>query len=184
MDLFAAIETRASALKLRDPAPSHEHLQRILQAGGRAPDHGKLAPWRFTVIQGEARHALGELMAQSLKARNPEAEADELRREHNKALRAPCIIAVAAHITPSQKAPEVEQLLAAGAATQNMLLAAHALGYGAMWKTGPAAYNPAIKTALGFASEDHIVALIYIGSIEIAGEPRASVIEERVKWME
>ena len=65
-----------------------------------------------------------------------------------------------------------------------MLLAAHALGYGAMWKTGPAAYNPAIKTAFGFAEEDHLVALIYLGSIEIAGEPRASAIEERLKWME
>lgn len=184
MDLLTAINSRASALKLCDPAPSREHLQLILEAGGRAPDHGKLAPWRFTVLQGQARNVLGELMAQSLKARKPDADADELRREHNKALRAPCIIAVAAHITPSQKVPEVEQVLAAGAATQNMLLAAHALGYGAMWKTGPAAYNPAIKTALGFASEDHIIALIYLGTIEIAGEPRASLIEERVKWMD
>jgi len=184
MDLFTAIETRASALKLCDPAPSHEHLQRILQAGGRAPDHGKLAPWRFTILQGEARLVLGELMAQSLKDRNPAADADELRRERNKAMRAPCIIAVAAHITRPHKVPEIEQVLAAGAAAQNMLLAAHAMGYGAMWKTGPAAYNSAIKTALGFAEEDHLVALIYLGSIEIAGEPRASVIEERLKWME
>ena len=183
MDLFTAINTRASALKICEPAPSREHLQLILEAGARAPDHGKLAPWRFTVLQGEARHVLGELTAQSLKARNPEADADELRREHKKSLRAPCIIAVAAHITPSQKVPEIEQVLAAGAAAQNMLLTAHALGYGAMWKTGPAAYNPAIKTAFGFTTKDHIVALIYIGSIEIAGEPRAAVLEERVKWM-
>ncbi len=183
MDLLTAIKTRASALKIRDPAPSREHLQLILEAGARAPDHGKLAPWRFTVLQGEARHVLGELMAQSLKARNPEADADELRREQKKALRAPCIIAVAAHITPSQKVPEIEQALAVGAAAQNMLLTAHALGYGAMWKTGPAAYNPAIKTALGFTTEDHIVALIYIGSIEIAGELRAAALEDRVKWM-
>ncbi|MGD9843459.1 MAG: nitroreductase [Steroidobacteraceae bacterium] len=184
MDLFTAIDTRASALKLCEPAPSHEHLLRILQAGGRAPDHGKLAPWRFVVIQGAARDAIGELMGQRLLERNLAATSEELQRERRKVLRAPCIIVAAATIEKPHKVPEIEQVLAVGAAVQNMFLTAHALGYGAMWKTGAPAYDSAIKKLLGLSVEDHIVALLYLGSIEIAGAQRPSVLDERVWWLE
>lgn len=184
MDLFTAIATRASAIKLCDPAPSHEHLLQILQAGTLAPDHGKLAPWRFVVMQKTARAALGELMAQGHLQRNPDATPDELQRERNKVLRAPCIIAAAAQIKKPHKVPEIEQVLAVGAAVQNMFLAAHALGYGVMWKTGPAAYDAAIKHHLGLATDDHIVALLYLGSAEVAGTPRTLTLDDRVKWFE
>jgi nitroreductase len=184
MDLFAAIETRVSALKLCEPAPSREHLLRILQAGGRAPDHGKLAPWRFIVIQGAARNALGELMAQRLLQRNSVITDEELQRERRKVLRAPCIIAATATVTKPHKVPEIEQVLAVGAAVQNMFLAAHALGYGVMWKTGAPAYDASIKAHLGLAVADHIVALLYLGSIDIPGEQRPTVLDERVRWLD
>jgi nitroreductase len=183
MDLFTAIHSRASAIKLREPAPSREHLQQIIDAGARAPDHGKLAPWRFVVLQGQARAALGDLMAQGLRSRNPAATTDELQRERDKPLRAPCIIAVAAHPIKPHKVPEIEQTVAVGAAVQNMFLAAHALGHGVMWKTGPAAYDPAIKQYLGLADEDLVVGLLYLGSVAMAGTARAPVIDGRVRWL-
>ncbi len=184
MDLFTAIATRASAIKLREPAPTHEHLLQILQAGAQAPDHGKLAPWRFTVIQNAARAELGELIAQGLLRRNPAATDDELQRERDKVMRVPCLIAVAAQIKKQHKIPEIEQVLAAGAAVQNMFLTAHALGYGVMWKTGPAAYDATVKAHLGIAEDDPIVALLYLGSLDVAGNPRTPTLDERVQWFE
>lgn len=184
MDLFTAIDTRASALKLIAPAPSRDHLQRILAAGARAPDHGKLAPWRFVVLGNAARAQLGDAMAQDLQARDAKADADTLQRERDKASRAPCIVAVAARITKPHKVPESEQILAVGAAAQNMFLAAHALGYGAMWKTGPAAYSAIVKRMLGLHEDDHIVALLYLGTLGTLGPQRAPALDDRVVWLD
>lgn len=184
MDLFTAIDTRASAVKLSEPAPTTEHLQRIIDAGARAPDHGKLSPWRFVVLGNHARQQLGEIMAQGLLARDPDADDEQLQRERNKVGRAPCIVAVAAHITHPHKVPASEQIHAAVAAVQNMFLAAHALGYGAMWKTGPAVYSPQAKQLLGLNEQDHIVALLYLGTLEKPATPRDVAHKEPVKWLD
>ena len=184
MDLFTAIDTRASAVKLSEPAPSHEHLQRIIAAGARAPDHGQLAPWRFVVLGSNARAQLGEAMVQALLVRDPDADADQVQRERKKVGRAPCIIAVAASITRQYKVPESEQMLAVAAAVQNMFLAAHALGYGAMWKTGAAAYDPNVKRLLALAEDDHIIALLYLGTVTLPGTQREPVLNDRVKWLD
>ena len=136
MDLLTGIQTRTSALKLSAPGPTREHIEQIIHAGARAPDHGRLRPWRFVVLDGAAREKLGDAMAEVLRARIPQATPEQLAAERGKALRAPTLIAVAAHITKG-KIPDVEQVAAASAAAQNMFLAAHALGYGVMWKTGP-----------------------------------------------
>jgi len=184
MDLFTAIDTRASAIKLIAPAPTRAHLQRIIDAGARAPDHGKLGPWRFVVLGDHARAQLGEAMAQDLLTRDANADADSLQRERNKAARAPCIIAVAARITRQHKVPESEQVQAVSAAVQNMLLATHALGYGVMWKTGPAASSSTVKRLLGLQEDDHLVALLYLGTLGALGPQRAPLIDDRVTWLE
>lgn len=183
MDIFTAIDTRVSAIKLGETAPSREHLLRIMAAGARAPDHGKLAPWQFVVIEGAARATLSEAMAAALLAREPASSADQLQRERDKALRAPCIIAIAAKTKRPHKVPEIEQVLAVGAAVQNMFLAAHALGYGVMWKTGPAVYAANVKATLGWQSEDHIVGFLYLGNINIAGTPRAAQLDGHARWL-
>lgn len=183
MDLFEAIATRASAIKLADPGPSREQLQRIIEAGARAPDHGRLAPWRFVVIEGAARDRLGNAMAESLRARDAAADEAQLQREREKVTRAPVIIAVAAHTKPGHKVPESEQVLAVAAAVENMFLTAHALGYGAMWKTGPSAYDARVKTALGLAVEDQVVAFLYLGTTAMVGKARPGLIEDRVQWL-
>jgi nitroreductase len=170
MDLLTGIETRASALKLSAPGPTREQIEQILRAGMRAPDHGRLRPWRFVVLEGDARKKLGDAMAELLRAKSPQATAEQLDAERNKVMRAPTIVVAAARITKG-KIPDVEQVAAVSAGVQNMFLAAHALGVGAMWKTGAAAYAASAKTALGLQPEDHIVAFLYLGTIATSGTP-------------
>lgn len=181
MDLLSSIESRTSATKLAEPGPTREHLQRIINAGARAPDHGRLQPWRFVVLEGAARAKLGDAMASMLRAKMPDATEDQLASERAKAQRAPTIVAVAATITKG-KIPEIEQVLAVGAAVQNMFLAANALGYGAMWKTGGAAYDPKIKELLGLSAQDHIVALLYLGTTVTPG-PLIPSNDPQVRWL-
>jgi len=163
MELIEALTTRATAKTYGADAPTRDHLALALQAAVRAPDHGRLRPWRFMLIEGNQRRKFGELLAESAKRRVPGLSDGDLQRERDKALRAPMIIVVACRVVPGTKVPAIEQILAAGAATQNILLALHSLGYAAAWKTGEAAYDTDVKRALGFAADDHIVGFVYVG---------------------
>jgi nitroreductase len=166
MDALETLMTRRSPTKLAEPAPSPEALSQAMAAAVRAPDHGKLRPWRFLVIDTPARAAFAEVMAQCLKRQQPEANEEMLAREREKAFRAPMIVVAVARMQPNHpKIPDVEQLLAAGAATQNFWLALHAQGYGVMWKTGAPAYDAEVKRQLGLAASDQIVGFLYVGSI-------------------
>jgi len=163
---------RVSPAQLAEPGPSATALEKILAAAARAPDHGRMQPWRFLVIEGAARERFGEVMAQSLLRREPDAPTGKLEAERKKALRAPVIVVVGAAVKENPKVPDVEQIVAAGAACENMLLAAHALGFGGFWRTGPVAYDAEVKRALGLAESDSIVGIIYMGSIAIAGQSK------------
>ena len=182
MELLQGIQSRTSALRLSAPGPGREHIEQILRAGARAPDHGRLRPWRFIVLEGDARARLGDAMATILKAKFPDAQPAQLDAERSKAMRAPVIIAVAAKIVKS-KIPEIEQVTAVAAAVQNMFLAANALGYGAMWKTGGAAYDTSIKDMFGLAPEDHIVALLYLGTTGTPGPLVEAQTDEVTRWL-
>ena len=163
---------RQSARVTTDPAPDEGALQLMLESAVRAPDHGRLQPWRFVIIRGAGRERFGDLMAGYLARARPGIEAEALSKARKKALRAPLIIVVAAIIDRSGKIPEIEQILSAGAAAQNILLAACALGFNAVWKTGAAVYDDQVKTALGLQSKDAVVGVLYIGS-EPGGAPAA-----------
>jgi nitroreductase len=163
VDVLEALNTRATAKTYGANAPTQEHLGIALQAAVRAPDHGRLRPWRFMLIEGGQRRQFGELLAASAKRRAPGLSDGDLQRERDKALRAPLIIVVACRAVPGTKVPTIEQILAAGAATQNLLLALLALGYAAAWKTGGAAYDTEVKKSLGLAADDHVVAFVYVG---------------------
>ena len=163
MDALEALTTRSTAKTCGDTAPSKEHLAIVLQAAVRAPDHGRLRPWRFMLIEGNQRRQFGDMLAASALRRVPGLSTGDLTRERDKAMRAPLIILVACRIVPGTKIPVIEQILAAGAAAQNILLALHTLGYAAAWKTGEAVYDPGVKQALGLAADDHLVGLIYTG---------------------
>jgi nitroreductase len=184
MNALAAIETRRSAVKLGEPGPGRAHLETILRAGARAPDHGRLEPWRFFVFQGDAREILAAAAAAQRSARFPNTTPGVLAQVRSRFFRAPVVIVVAASIAREAMAPETEQLLAAGAATQNMWLAAHALGYGAMWKTGDLAYDPMFKASLGLPAEDHIVAFLHVGAPIGLGPVRDVDTSRVTRWVE
>jgi nitroreductase len=171
MEAIDLLMTRDSALKLEEPGPSEGELEQMLQSAVRAPDHGRLRPWRFVVIPTNQRARFGEVMAESMRRRMPETAADMLQRERDKAMRAPIIVAVAAHLQKGHRIPEIEQLSAVAAAAQNLMLAAPAQGYGAMWKTGDAAYDPWVREQLGLSSEDEIIGFLYIGTRSGGGSP-------------
>jgi nitroreductase len=164
MEAIEALTSRRSPAQFTEPAPDEAALEAILRAAMRAPDHGKLKPWRFFVLRGDARKRFGDLMAEAMRRREPEAPANMIEREREKPLRAPLIVVLAAAIKEGHKIPVIEQLLAAGAAAQNVMLAAHALGFAAAWKTGAPAYDNYVKEALGLASSDAIVGFLYLGT--------------------
>ncbi|HJS84321.1 MAG TPA: nitroreductase [Acetobacteraceae bacterium] len=169
MDAMELLLGRHSATRLAAPGPDRPALETMLRAALRAPDHGRLRPWRFIVIPEERREAFGDLLARSLQARQPDVAPEELARERGKALRAPLIVVAAAHLRRGHKIPEAEQIISTGAAAEHVMLAAQAMGFGAMWKTGGPAYDPAVKQALGLDAGDAIVGFLYIGTE--AGEP-------------
>ena len=172
MDPIEALTTRVSIPQLVEPAPAGEDLDTILRAAVSAPDHGRLRPWRFLVIEGEARTRLGEMWADALARREPEADAEALARETRKPLRAPLVIAVCAIVDPENKIPVIEQVLSAGSAAQNILIASHSLGYGGMWRTGANAYDETVKAALGLEEKDALVGYLYLGTAR--GRPRVN----------
>jgi nitroreductase len=164
MDALELMLRRESALKLQPPGPSAAELGVMFDCAVRAPDHGRLRPWHFIVIGSGQRAGFGEVMADSLRRRDPSASGAALQKERDKAFRAPVIVVVAAKLRRGHKIPEIEQIASASAAAQTILLAAPALGYGAVWKTGAPAYDPAVKAALGLEADDEIIGFIYIGT--------------------
>jgi nitroreductase len=164
MQAIEALLRRYSARSLTEPAPDEAALALILESATRAPDHGRLRPWRFIVIRAEDRPAFGELLAAHARRNNSSISDEAVERERRKAWRAPLIIVVAAIVTAHGKVPAIEQILSAGAAAQNMLQAAFVLGFNAVWKTGGAAYEDSVKSALGLESKDAIVGFLYVGT--------------------
>jgi nitroreductase len=164
MEAIDLLRTRYSASKLGAPAPSAEAVDAMLEAAARAPDHGRLQPWRLILIEGDARRSFGEILAESLARRNPLAGEPALTREREKALRAPLIIVVTTRCDRSGKIPIVEQIVSAGCAAHGLMLAAFAQGLGAFWRTGEAAYDEAVKRALGVGSDDLIIGFIFVGT--------------------
>ncbi|HVP33117.1 MAG TPA: nitroreductase [Steroidobacteraceae bacterium] len=172
MQAIDALVMRRSATALTEPAPDTGALELIFASAVRAADHGRLRPWRFVVVRGAARAAFGELLAAHLARSQPTASAESLQRERDKALRAPMIIVVAAHVNAAVKIPPLEQILSAGVAAGHIMLAALALGYNAMWKTGGAAYDAEVGRALGLDTGDVIVGFLYVGTE--AGRPNVA----------
>ena len=165
MELLEGLISRTSAGKLAAPGPAPEQLARMLEAADRAPDHGRLKPWRLIVLDDARRSAFAAAAIEGRRHRAPAPTTDQLRIEGEKIWRSPTIVVVGCVIDRANiKVPEVEQLLAAGAAAQNLMLAAHGLGFGAMWKTGPAAYDSGVRQAVGLAAQDHIVAIMHLGT--------------------
>jgi nitroreductase len=187
MEALEAVLTRQSVPPafLRAPAPDDAALERILAAGACAPDHGRLRPWRFIVIRGRARERLGEVFVEALAKRQPDAPEAAIEQERTRPLRAPLLIAVAAKVARQHpKIPEIEQILSTAAAAQNILLAAHAQGFGAKWLTGANAYDEHVQRALGLGPDDRLLGFIHVGTVDGAppAVPHADPREHTVEW--
>ncbi len=165
MELFDAVQTRSSAARLSEPGPTPADLGKLLNAAQRAPDHGRLRPWRLIVLAGAVREAFTAAAAEAKRARLPAMTGEQLAAERDKMNRSPTIVVIGCAVNREQsKIPEIEQVVAVGAAAENLFLAAHAMGYGVMWKTGAAAYDPKVKATLGLRPDDHIIAIMHLGA--------------------
>ncbi len=164
-DALELLTTRRSfkALELAGPPPSAADLETILTVASRVPDHGKLTPWRFIVFEGEARRSAGAAIATAFHAKYPDAKPEHVEAERARLMRAPLVVAVISRAAPHVKIPEWEQVLSAGAAAMNLVLAAHALGYGASWITEWYAYDRGVLDALGLAPHERIAGFVHIG---------------------
>jgi nitroreductase len=129
----------------------------------RVPDHGKLAPWRFVVFEGEARAAAGDVIAEVFRQKQPDATAEQISFERNRLARAPLVIAVISRAGPHVKVPEWDQHLSAGASAMSLVIAAHAMGYAASWITEWYAYDRAVTELLGVAANERIAGFVHIG---------------------
>lgn len=166
MDVLEAIRTRRSVGHVRPEPPPRALIEQIIEAATWAPNHRLTEPWRFFVLAGEARVALGETMARS-KVGPPTdddpGQTEAFNRIKAKPLRAPVIVAVAVEPRSGPKVVEIEEVAAGAAAVQNLLLAAHALGLAAIWRTGDPAYDPAVKALFGLSERAHLLGFVYLG---------------------
>jgi nitroreductase len=185
MEIFEAIHGRLTTSKVKPDALPREVVEKLLSAGAQAPNHYKARPWRFVVLTGDGRKKLGDVMAASFLDRNPATPPEGLDKTRALPLRAPVVIAIGADKPADTKIIEIENVSSASAAAQNILLAAHAQGLGAIWRTGEWARDSKVKEFLGFAEDQHIVGFIYVGYPDVMPEPYVRQgFEDRVTWVE
>ncbi len=172
------------AKELTDPAPDDTQLRQIIEVAMHAPDHGRLCPYRFITIRGDARHALAEVFAAAVKRRDAEVSEAYVAKQKDKPLRSPLIVVVVASLTDNPKIPQVEQMLSAGAAAHNVLLASNAMGFGSIWLTGDNAYDSSVCKALGLASSEKIIGFIYLGTEKRIwpSPPKPDVDKKITRW--
>jgi nitroreductase len=151
-----------SAKTMKGPGPTADQLRRILAAGVRVPDHGKLTPWRFIVFEGEGRARMGNILAECI-AGERDTSPERVEQERNRFMRAPVVIGVVSRIREQIPIPVWEQELSAGAVCMTIVLAAHAMGFVANWITEWCAYHPKVLASLGLKPTERIAGFIYIG---------------------
>jgi len=165
------LHERNAAPKLESPGPDAAALENMFRAALRAPDHAWLQPWRFLVVEGESRVALGRVFRRSLLAEDSAADAAALDKAAAAPLRAPLVVVVVCRYTDHPKVPEFEQLLSAGCAAHAMLLAAEAQGYAGIWRTGRYAEDIRVARDLGLQDNEHIIGFLYFGTRQ--GSPKS-----------
>ncbi len=185
MEILDAIHGRLTIKKVKQDALPRETIEKLLSAAVQAPNHHNVRPWRFVVLTGNGRNKLGDVMAASFLDRNPATPPEGLDKTRALPLRAPVVIALGVDKPIDSKIIEIENISAASAACQNILLTAYAMGLGAMWRTGEWARDAKVKEFLGFAADQHILGFLYIGIPDVLPEPYVRQgFEDRVVWVE
>jgi nitroreductase len=173
-DALELLKTRRSVKprEMTGPGPSPAELDTILTIGARVPDHGKLAPWRFIVFEGDGRLRAGEVIAKVFARKTPNASAADIEVEKRRLTEAPLVIGLVSFTKPHPKVPPWEQEMSAGASAMNILTAATALGYGACWLTGWFLSDRDVLDGLGLKANEKLVGLIHIGTPTKPSEDR------------
>ena len=159
-----ALRRSIKVAHLAEPGPDEAMLTSILEIGARVPDHGKLGPWRFIVLSGEAQHKFGALLADQMQNRTPNMDQDHLAMEAQRLARAPVVVAVVSTAGPHAKIPEWEQVLSVGAVCHNIMLAARGFGFGSVWLSEWLAYDRDALALLGLNNAEKLAGFIYIGT--------------------
>jgi nitroreductase len=164
-DALTLLTTRRSVkpIELQGPPPAQAEIDTLLTVASRVPDHGKLTPWRFIVFEGDGRLRAGTAIAEAFVADHPEAKPDAIEFENQRLARAPLVIGVVSRAAPHVKIPEWEQVLSAGAAAMNLVVAAHALGFAASWITEWYSYDRRVCAALGLEAHEKMAGFVHIG---------------------
>ncbi|MGA8901943.1 nitroreductase family protein [Bradyrhizobium sp.] len=173
-DAIELLKTRRSVKprEMTGPGPSSTELETILTIGARVPDHGKLAPWRFIIFEGDARMRAGEVIAAVFARKNPNASPAEIDVEKKRLTDAPLVIGIVSLTRPHPKVPPWEQELSAGASAMNIVTAATALGYGACWLTGWFSFDRDVLDGLGLKADEKLAGFVHIGSVSKPSEDR------------
>ena len=168
-DLLALLQQRHStpSRQLGEPAPDEATLQMLLEAAIRVPDHGKLMPFRLIRLQGAAKLRFGEQLAELSIRRHPQLSEAKREKERLRYTYAPLVLVVVARIDVDSSVPAVEQLLSAGCVAHNLLLGAHASGYGAQWLTSWAAYDPEAAILLHLDEHEQVIGFIHMGTPQV-----------------
>lgn len=145
------------------PGPDEAELETLLTIAARVPDHGKLVPWRFLVVADDSRHRVGEVIASAFLADEPGADESRVAAERGRLARAPLVVGVVSRARPHVKIPEWEQLMSAGAACMNLVVAANAMGFRTAWLTEWYAYDRRVLDALGLEPEERMAGFVHIG---------------------
>lgn len=184
MQALDALLNRVSVPRLVEPAPTPEQREVLFAAAMRAPDHGQLRPWRFLTVEGQARHRMGQLLAEAARLNDPQASEAAVEKALNGPLRAPLVVVVIARLQEHFKVPKSEQLLAVACAAHGILLAAYAQGIGGVWRTGELSYSPHVAQGLGLEDGEQVIGFLYLGTAqkEARTAPREDIGQFVQQW--
>ncbi len=157
------ILTRRSVSALTEPGPNPEQLTTLLRAASSVPDHGQLRPYRFVVVRGKGRERVGDALAAAAAEQRPELPPGVLAKVKQKAFVAPTLIALIASPRPSANIPEWEQVASASCTGYAILLTAHTLGLGAIWKTSAFCDGADLRTLLAMRPPERLLGWVNVG---------------------
>lgn len=162
-EVLAALLDRRSTAALVEPGPTPSQIDTLLRAATTAPDHGRIRPWRFVVVSGEARERFADALEDGGAHHDPDLPPEKRAKLRSKAFVAPTLIAVVAAPRP-HKVERWEQVASAACTGYALVLAAHALGLGAMWKSVPFRTGPVLRDVLAMGDDDELLGWVLVGT--------------------
>ncbi|RYF53913.1 MAG: nitroreductase [Comamonadaceae bacterium] len=177
--------TYVSAKRLREPGPNAQELEALLRLAAAAPDHGRLTPWRFILVPPQRRSLLADAFALALLDRDAAASELEVQQAREKSFRAPMLLIAIVDLgsSPHAQIPPLERLVSFGAAIQNILLGAQAMGYGAGLTNGQAMQSLRLRQLCALTPQEHAMCCVNIGTVDAHSPERCCVRKQPAEFM-